>query len=174
MTPFRVLCADPAWPFDDRLPGKKRGAASHYPTMTVDQICAFPLPPLEKNSLLFLWRVASMQEEALQVIRAWGFKLKSEVVWKKLTRKGGRHFGMGRYVRAEHETCLVAVRGKVEVANRSIRSVFEAPVGRHSEKPEAFYLKIVEQLSPGPYCELFARRAREGWTTLGNEMGGAP
>lgn len=170
MTGFRVLCADPPWPFDDRLPGKSRGAARHYPSMSIDQICGMPLPPLQRDSLLFLWRVASMQEEALRVVRAWGFTLKSEVVWKKLTRKGGRHFGMGRYVRAEHETCLIAVSGKVDVSSHSIRSMFEAPVSRHSEKPEAFYLKVVEKLSPGPYVELFARRAREGWTTLGNEM----
>jgi N6-adenosine-specific RNA methylase IME4 len=38
----------------------------------------------------------------------------------------------------------------------------------HSAKPEAF-LDVVEQVSPGPYLELFSRRARLGWDTWGDE-----
>ena len=52
---------------------------------------------------------------------------------------------------------------------RSVWSVFSAKAGRHSEKPEEFY-RIVEELSPGPYLELFGRKRREGWTVLGNEL----
>jgi N6-adenosine-specific RNA methylase IME4 len=42
------------------------------------------------------------------------------------------------------------------------------PRGKHSAKPEAF-LDLVEQMSPGPYLEMFARRNRLGWDTWGNE-----
>ncbi len=77
---------------------------------------------------------------------------------------------MGHYVRASHETCIVARKGKAKVANRSILSTFSAIAGEHSEKPEAFYRDIVERLTPGPYVELFARRHRDGWTCLGNEL----
>jgi len=45
---------------------------------------------------------------------------------------------------------------------------FQWPRGRHSAKPEAF-IDLVEQVSPGPYLELFARRQRLGWDTWGNE-----
>ena len=38
----------------------------------------------------------------------------------------------------------------------------------HSRKPDAF-MDLVEQVSPGPYLELFARRQRLGWDTYGNE-----
>jgi N6-adenosine-specific RNA methylase IME4 len=83
----------------------------------------------------------------------------------------------GRIIRAEHETCLVAKRGRVDVLDRSIRStfcapdgIFEAKVGEHSEKPEFFYKEIVEKLTPGPYVELFARRKRPGWTCLGDQV----
>lgn len=121
-----------------------------------------------------------MQEEALRVVRAWGFVPKAEIVWLKKTVNGNRHFGMGRQVRMEHEVCLIATRGTPMVQSNSVRStfttdeewegsVFAARVGRHSEKPEAFY-DIVEQLVYGPYCELFARRQRPGWTCMGNEM----
>lgn len=166
---FHTLTSDPPWKFGDALPGHGRGAQKHYALLSVDELCRFPLPPLASDCRLFLWRVASMQEEALAVMRAWGFALKAEIVWKKLTTTGKRHFGMGRTVRMEHEVCLIGVRGRPPVLSHSVRSVFEAPVGRHSEKPDEFY-RVVESLSPGPYAELFARRRRRGWTVFGNEL----
>ena len=61
------------------------------------------------------------KQEALDLVRAWGFMPKTELVWKKLTTSGKRHIGMGRYLRAEHETCIVATRGKVRPAVRTLR-----------------------------------------------------
>lgn len=165
---FRVLCADPPWSFGDKLPGASRGAEKNYRVLSIDDICSFELPQLESNAWLFMWRVSSQVEEAYRVCRAWGFTPKSEIVWEKLTSGGKAHFGMGRYVRASHETAIVAVRGKVQPLARNVRSRFAAPVGKHSEKPEAFY-GLVEQLSAGPYVELFGRRARPGWTVLGDQ-----
>lgn len=170
-----VLCADPPWRFGDKLPGNGRGAEKHYPTLSVEQICAFPLPPLADDAHLFLWRVSSMQEEALRVVRAWGFIPKAEIVWLKRTATGKRWFGMGRRVRMEHEAAIIATRGRPAVLDRSIRSTFEAvvPGARHSAKPEEFY-DIVEKLcgapSDGSHVELFARRERAGWLTFGNEL----
>lgn len=166
---FRVLIADPPWPFRDQLPGDSRGASKNYRTMSVNSIRAFVLPPMYHNSLLGLWRVSAMQREALSVLDAWDFELKTEMVWKKLTKHHKRWFGMGHIVRAEHETCLIATSGTPQILTHSIRSLFEAPIGEHSEKPEEFY-RIIERLSPGPYCELFARRQRPGWTCLGDEL----
>jgi N6-adenosine-specific RNA methylase IME4 len=139
--------------------------------MSVDEIARFPIPPMCKASVLVLWRVASMQREALDVCDAWGFEPKSELVWLKRTRHGKRHFGMGRYVRQEHETCIIATRGAASklAKLRNVRSTFEAPVGRHSEKPEAFF-ELVERLFDGPYVELYARRRRTGWTCIGDEL----
>jgi N6-adenosine-specific RNA methylase IME4 len=166
----RVLTADPPWPFRDKLPGPTRGAAKNYRCeMTVEDIKRYPLPALEDDAVLFLWRVAAMQEEALAVVRSWGFAPKTEVVWLKLTKHGKRHFGMGRIVRAEHETCIIATRGRPRRLLKNIRSTFEARVGKHSEKPEAFY-ELVEALYEGPYVELFARRRRLGWESFGDEL----
>jgi N6-adenosine-specific RNA methylase IME4 len=166
---YRVLVADPPWPFRDHLPGPARGASKHYGTMTMRDIKTFTLPPLYHNSVLFLWRVAAMQQEALDVLSAWDFELKTELVWKKRTVHNKRAFGMGHIVRAEHEVCLIATSGKPVIKSKNTRSMFEAPISRHSEKPEAFY-RIVEQLADGPYVELFARRQRPGWTCLGDEL----
>lgn len=173
---YKVLCADPPWPFQDKLPGASRGAAKNYALLSVNDLVRFPLPPLADDCVLFLWRVAAMQQAALDVAKFWGFTVKSEIIWLKKTEHGRRWFGMGRTVRAEHETCLIATRGKPQVKNHSVRSTFvtdfegfSAAAGRHSEKPEAFY-DIVESMFGGPYVELFARRQRAGWCCLGNEL----
>lgn len=172
MKAARVVVADPPWAFGDKLPGRGRGAAKHYRTLRTAEICAFDLPPIADDAHLFLWRVSAMQPDALAVVAAWGFTVKAEIVWLKRTRTGKRWFGMGRQVRMEHETCLVATRGRPSVQSRSIRSTFEAEADkhRHSAKPEAFYA-LVERLCLGPYVELFARRRRAGWTCLGDEVG---
>lgn len=169
MRPFVVLAADPPWLFGDSLPGDTRGASSNYPCMPLGDIMDFRLPPIADDAVLFLWRVSAMVEEAYQVVRAWGFTPKSELVWRKLTSTGKRHFGMGRYVRMEHETCIIATRGRCPVEDRSVRSVFDAPIGLHSQKPDEFF-SIVEKLYPtGPYLEVFSRKPRSGWWSLGNE-----
>jgi N6-adenosine-specific RNA methylase IME4 len=38
----------------------------------------------------------------------------------------------------------------------------------HSRKPDEAY-PIIESCSPGPFIELFARGARDGWTSFGDE-----
>ena len=169
MTLPTVLVADPPWPFRDKLPGPMRGAEKHYGLLSVEDICTFPLPDLADDCYLFLWRVASQVPEAYEVVKAWGFEHKTELVWNKRTKNGKLHFGMGWHVRASHEVCIVAVRGKPRPLVRNIRSTFSAKVGAHSEKPCKFY-DTVEQLSCGPYVELFARRTRPGWECYGNEL----
>lgn len=166
--PARVLLADPPWQHDDAL--GKRGAAAHYPCMSALEIARMPLPALADDCLLLLWRLANMQDEALLVARMWGFKIKSELVWDKLTVTGKPFFGMGRYLRASHEVCLLGTRGRVQVADRSVRTRFEAAVAEHSRKPDRVH-EIAELLVPGgPYVELFARRRRAGWRCIGNEL----
>lgn len=174
--PQRVLVVDPPWRFSDKLGA--RGAEANYRTQTVEEIRGMWLPPLHDDCHLFLWRVGSMVEEAYSVVRAWGFVPKSEVVWIKTTNDGTRvRMGMGRTVRNAHETCIVASRGSPRVNNRSTLSVLEAPLegaiyaprGEHSRKPEAFY-DLVEELCPGPYFEMYARRVRPGWQALGDEL----
>lgn len=170
--PFACIAADCPWMFKDKLPGNGRGAVKHYNCMQLGDLCSFALPPIADDAVLFFWRVASMQREALDVVESWGFTVKSELVWQKLTRTGKHHFGMGHYVRASHEVCLICTRGKPKILSHSVRSTFAATVGRHSEKPHAFY-RIAETLCAGPRLELFARTHRDGWTGMGNELAAA-
>lgn len=174
--PTRLLLADPPWKFGDSLPGKTRGAGKQYKCMDANEIRAFPLPPIADDALLLLWRVASMPQEALDVCKDWGFIPKSEIIWEKLTKTGKPWFGMGRYVRAAHETCIVATRGRFKPASHSVRSRFSCAVPTdehnkyiHSAKPLEFY-EIAEQLAGGPGVELFARRKAYGWIQYGDQL----
>lgn len=178
--PFRVVVADPPWAFGDALPGPGRGAAKHYELLTVDQIAArqfvgghlLSSGAVADDAYLFLWRVSARElvEAAYAVCRAWDFDPVTERVWCKETKNGKQHFGMGRHLRMAHETAIMATRGKPKPVARNVRSVLHAVASRrHSEKPEEFYADV-ERLSPGPYLELFARRARHGWTCVGSEL----
>ncbi len=125
----------------------------------------------DRNSVLFLWRVASMQSEALKVCAAWGYTVKSELVWHKTTKNGLSAFGMGHYVRGSHEVCLIATRGSALPAVRNERSILAAPIGPHSAKPSASY-RLIERMYPhAKRYELFARVIRPGWTQFGDQLG---
>jgi N6-adenosine-specific RNA methylase IME4 len=107
--------------------------------------------------------------------RLWSYRLGEflghDRVDEKNVTQAKLHFGMGHYVRASHETCIIATRGKATslIKNHSTRSVFFAPYTKHSEKPQEFYT-LVENLCEGPRLELFARRHREGWICIGDEL----
>ena len=191
--PFDVVVADPPWRYGDKLPGKTRGAERHYETMSITELCnTFKLPPIADDAVLFLWKVAAIPEW-YAVCLSWGFVPVAELVWGKIGVEHTRcevgkievgevcvgdmefcklAFGMGRKVRNCHETCIIAQRGKpMQPADKSIRSVFFAPVREHSRKPDEFY-SIVERLYPtANRVELFSRQDRPGWTCTGNEKG---
>jgi N6-adenosine-specific RNA methylase IME4 len=190
------VCAMAAWEPGSPLTERKHESRPNGKVPAKYLVMCGERHPIADDALLFLWRVSSQVEEAYRVVRAWGFVPKSEIVWVKTTgtrvgyELGGSmlmpepgeevieqklHFGMGRYTRASHETCIIAARGKAIplIQNRSTRSVFYAPTGAHSQKPEAFY-KLIEGLCVGPRLELFARAHREGWMCVGDELSEEP
>jgi N6-adenosine-specific RNA methylase IME4 len=169
----RVIVADPPWPFRDKLPGPGRGASKHYGLLSLADLCTFALPPIADDAWLFLWRVSSMQREAIAVARAWGFSDPvSELVWAKTTNDGQRlRLGMGRTVRNSHEVCMLCRRGRPKRADAGVPSVLLAPRGEHSAKPDRFF-DLVERFARGPYVEMFSRRRRPRWSCFGDEVDG--
>ncbi len=160
---FSVVYADPPWQYSNS--GFEQSAASHYPTMAIEDVCALPVPErCNAETVLFLWATSPLLPEAFQVVKAWGFSYKANMIWDK-----GDAPSIGWFVKTQHEHLLIATRE----ANRhpSIRppSVLRVTSTRHSEKPKEIY-GIIESMYPGPYCELFARNTREGWTSWGNEV----
>lgn len=159
---FACILADPPWRFDNSA--SRSAAADEYPTMDLAALAAMPVAVLASdNAHLHLWACNAMLPEALDLMRAWGFTYKGNLVWTK------PQIGVGNYWRNRHELLLLGVRGKLAFANHAIGSVHEFPRGRHSEKPEGIR-ELIERVSPGPRLELFGRRISEGWTTFGNEL----
>lgn len=177
MSQFDVILADAPWPFRvwNRDTGQGRSAESHYHTMTLAEICALPVRAIAApNCALFLWGVWPSIFDTQTVMEAWGFKYKTKAwSWVKANKSGmGFFFGMGYYTRANDEPCLLAVRGNMPVASRSVRAIIYSPVRAHSQKPDEQYNKI-ETLYPGRrYIELFARNTRPNWISVGNEING--
>lgn len=167
---IRTVLLDPPWM--ERGGGQcKRGADRHYDLMlTKDmpaEILAMPCwHDLAEDCHMYMWVTNNFLEEGLWLIHQLQFKYKTNLVWIK------DRFGLGRYFRGQHELCLFATRGKGwngRTANNSISSVIEAKRGRHSAKPESLY-ELIEHRSHGPYLEIFAREARTGWKSYGNEL----
>lgn len=138
-----------------------------YPSMTITEIKALPVRGLAAaDAHLYLWTTAKYLWDAPAICRAWGFTPGPLLSWCK-TPMG---IGPGGTWASNVEYVLVARRGSLAHKRRWETRWFNWPrMGRqHSRKPEAF-LDMVEETSPGPYLELFARRNRLGWDTWGNE-----
>ena len=138
---------------------------AHYAVMDLEDICALPIADLaEEDAHLYLWVTNPLLFWGEQVIKAWGFEYRTIITWEKQGT-----LGMGFHFRNQTEHCLFATRGKLPIPpEKRVKTIFQAPKKRHSQKPELFY-DIVERVSPGPYLELFARRNRFNWDTWGNE-----
>ena len=164
---YPVLYADPPWRYEHPPIGaSNRSIENHYPTMSLDEICALPVGDIvADNAVLFLWATAPKLSECFQVIPAWGFTYRTCMVWVK------DKIGMGYHARNKHEILLISKRGELaapEPGNRPA-SVVESPRNKHSAKPEVFY-EIIETMYPNmPRVELFARAGRDGWFSWGNQ-----
>ena len=162
---YKVILADPPWGVPSQR-GKRsnRSAESHYNLMPLERIKAMPVADLaENNSQLYVWTPNSLIPEALEVIKAWGFQYRCNLVWCK------PRILLGNYIRTAHETLLMATRGRAPVNFRSQPSWVFAPQQDHSHKPEEVY-PIIERLFNGPYLELFARRYHLGWDVWGDQV----
>ena len=159
---FPCLYCDPPWQY--RNSGARGAAAKHYGCMSQEELAALPVGELaDSRCHLHLWTTTSFLQEALDLMRHWGFVYKSQLVWCK------SHLGMGARWRISHELLLCGARGRLPFADHSIRSWFEAPRTRHSEKPE-LARELIERVSPPPRLEMFARKATPGWVCWGNEV----
>ena len=168
---YNIIYADPPWRYEQR---KVQGAAeNHYPTMSIDELCALPVPELAaKDCALFLWATFPQLPEALRLIHAWGFRYKTVAfVWLKRNRKSPSWFyGMGYWTRANAEICLLATRGRPKRAARDVKQVILSHVERHSQKPEEARRRIEALMGDVPRIELFARASPPGWDVWGNEV----
>lgn len=166
---FGVILADPEWRFEpwSRDTGMDRAADNHYPTSCTEVIAARDVPLIAADdAVLFLCATAPMLPHALLVMAAWGFDYKSNYVLVKdrpIT---------GYWNRNRHEHLLIGTRGNIPcpAPGTQWESLIDAPVNKHSAKPEAL-LEMIEAYFPTlPRIELNRRGpTRKGWAAWGNE-----
>ncbi len=176
MGKYGVIIADPPWNYANA--GCRGAAENHYPTMTLNEICALPIGELAAdNCALFLWATWPQMVEAMAVISAWGFEYVTGLPWVKIIGQPSitlwgdleikAQYGVGFWIRGASEPLLIARRGKVTPPDNGLVGLL-SPNLRHSRKPENIY-HIAEAMT-GPYLELFAQRPRAGWAAWGNQV----
>jgi N6-adenosine-specific RNA methylase IME4 len=181
MTPaarYHTIVADPPWPCDSplRFAGGNTplygsaGGPERYGSMTFGELCELQ-PPAADNAHLYLWTINTWIVQAHEIALMWGFKPKTVLTWTKTKHDDPSAVSMktGYYFRGATEHVVFAVRGSLPLQTPiALPTGYLWPRLPHSVKPDAFY-DLVEQASPGPYLELFARRQRLGWDTWGNQ-----
>lgn len=170
-----TVLADPPWQFANRTgkmaPEHKR--LNRYSTLTIDQIKEIPVPlACAKQAHLYLWVPNALLQWGLDVMDAWGFTYKTNIVWHKIRKDGGPDGrGVGFYFRNTTELVLFGTRGKLRTSPPGRRQVniIKSQKREHSRKPDELY-DIIEACSPGPYLELFARGCHNTkWHVWGNQ-----
>lgn len=172
---FSTILADPPWQFQNRTgkmaPEHKR--LQRYSTLDLDAIKRLPVSEIAASTAhLYLWVPNALLQEGLEVMKAWGFKYKSNLVWYKTRKDGGPdRRGVGFYFRNVTEILLFGVRGKnvrTLKPGRSQENIIVKQKREHSRKPDEQY-PLIESCSWGPFLELFARGSRPNWICWGNQ-----
>lgn len=172
---FHTVLADPPWRFQNST-GKvapEHRRLSRYSTLSLDEIKALPVSAASSDPAhLYLWVPNALLAEGLEVMKAWGFSYKANIVWHKVRKDGGSDGrGVGFYFRNVTELILFGTRGRnarTLAPGRRQVNMIESRKREHSRKPDELY-PIIEACSRGPYLELFARGTRPGWESWGNQ-----
>lgn len=173
---FHTILADPPWQFQNRTgkmaPEHKR--LNRYSTLTLEEIKKIPVKDcLEEPAHLYLWVPNALLREGLEVMEAWGFSYKTNIVWYKIRKDGGPDGrGVGFYFRNVTELVLFGVRGKSARTldpGRTQVNLLNTRKREHSRKPDELY-DLIEKCSSAPYLELFARGQRLHWKQWGNQV----
>ena len=171
---YATILADPPWRFLNRTgkvaPEHKR--LSRYGTLSLEEIKQIPVQSVAADkSHLYLWVPNALLPDGLEVMKAWGFTYKSNIIWHKIRKDGGPDGrGVGFYFRNTTELVLFGIRGSMRTLDpgRSQVNIIRTQKQEHSRKPDELY-ELIERCSPAPYFEIFARGQRNGWDVFGDQ-----
>lgn len=193
MNKYNIIYADPAWeqkagrPLSGGYkkengvqvfnPKSNKSADLPYNTMKFEDIVNLPIKNLTAdNCHLYLWVTNKYLMKAEEVVKAWGFKYSTTLVWCKKPIGSG----MGGTFKVSTEYLIFATKGKVnELVNEKVNGTWFEKKRQyvngypcHSKKPDFFY-ELIEKVSKGKKLELFSRNERDGWDAWGNEIEGS-
>jgi len=165
---YRCIVIDPPWPVAkiERDARPTQGVALDYPTMTLEEIAALPVPDLAEpdGCHIYLWTTQKFLPAGWELFKTWGVRYQCTFGWCK--NVGFTPFSW----MYDLEFVLFGRIGHLNLLQNGLRLWFNAPVTRHSEKPDIFYTERVIPASPEPRLEMFARKPREGFVVWGDEV----
>ena len=171
---YGVIYADPPWLFKTRSDkGKDKSPERHYPVLSIADICNLPVSDIAKpDSVLLMWVVDPLLDQAFKVIDAWGFTYKTVgFTWAKTNKNTMGFFtGLGYWTRGNPEMCLLATKGRPKRVSKSVSQLVVDIRREHSRKPDRIRDDIVNLCGDLPRIELFARQKTQGWDVWGNEV----
>lgn len=162
---FQTIVVDPPWDWDDEGDASQFGRGRHeYQALTFAELLRLPVAgKASRDCHLYLWTTNRSLPKGFALVERWGFRYVTCLTWCKPS------FGMGNYFRGSTEHVLFGVRGSLPLLRKDVGTWFAATrAGRHSTKPPEFF-RMIEECSPGPWLELFARQLRPGWVSWGAE-----
>ncbi len=174
MKKYQIIYADPPWDYK----GQKQhngiggtdtgGATSHYKTLKLKDLKCLNIQSIaDDNCLLFLWATSPHLDQAIELLKAWGFSWATVgFVWDKI------RVNPGFYTMSQCELCLIGKKGKIPSPRgaRNIRQYLKSPRGKHSQKPEIIRHRISKMFPEQNKIELFARTTADSWDSWGNEI----
>jgi N6-adenosine-specific RNA methylase IME4 len=123
MTKYEIIYADPPWHYGGQkmLSGSK--AENHYPTMKLSELKALPVQSItDDNALLFMWSSSPHLDQAIELMKAWGFSYATVAfVWDKVRPVSGF------YTMSQCEICLVGKKGKIPQP-RGVRNALQSTI----------------------------------------------
>ena len=169
---YEIVYADPPWDYNGQSQHsgsagvETGGAATHYPTMTVQQMIDRISVPSADNCLLYMWTSSPHLPQAIQLGNGWGFDYATVAfVW----HKGKTNPGF--YTMSQCELCLVFKKGKIPSprGSRNQRQFLEETRQQHSRKPDEIRKRIERMHPQQTKYEMFARQVTPGWDCEGNQ-----
>jgi N6-adenosine-specific RNA methylase IME4 len=172
---FNVLVMDCPWQYTNQRTGNTltSGASQQYQTLSMNEL--MDLKPYidqvtKQDAIIYLWVTNPFLKEGLSLLDHYGFEYKTMLTWVK-----SNSVGLGYWYRGNTEHILFGTKGNVKPFRCQEINVFHAPIKGHSVKPVKSYEMIDEATKNIPdrrILELFARRYKQGWTTIGYDLDG--
>lgn len=173
---YKIIYADPPWEYtsDNNAKRKIWGLAHRvYDTMNHDQLKELPVQDIaDDDCILFMWATFPNLQQALDLMKAWGFEYKTTVfVWEKLdkTNNTPKKYGLGWYTRSNCEIVMLGRKGKFDRKSAAVQQIVKSTITKHSQKPDEVRKRIIKLCGDLPRIELFARTKIHGWDTWGND-----
>lgn len=173
---YKIIYADPPWEYSSD-PKSKRGiwglAHQQYSTMKMDDLMKLPVDTIsDDDCILFLWATFPNLQQALDLIKAWGFEFKTVAfVWEKLSKTNNttKKYGLGWYTRSNCEIVMLGRKGKFDRQSAAVQQIVKSTITKHSQKPDEVRKRILKLCGDIPRIELFARTRVHGWDVWGND-----